>query len=143
MKNEHKRSKTILTLGITGLFFVIVGTVLIVLYTLPASLDLPTIVHGFRFNLSSDGVFVLSAGIVSFVIFGISHLFSSILILTRKYSNIEIEKMRIMMGILTLIMIGPIGAIIFSAIALKKLKSGSSIISDNTSEDNGLEPIIK
>lgn len=142
MKNEYKRSKTILTLGITGLFFLIAGTVLIVLYTLPAS-DLPTIVHGFRFNLSSDGVFVLSAGIVSFVIFGISHLFSSILILTRKYSNIEIEKMRIMMGILTLIMIGPIGAIVFSTIALKKLKSGSSIIYDNTSEDNGLEPIIK
>lgn len=141
MNNEYNRARTILVLGIVSLLLMLLGIILFIIFvSLGASgsldpFDKPTI--------TQQAYIMLVISIVGIVVCGIISLIAAILILSSRFNNKQVDDLKIVMGILTLIVIGPIGAIIFGAIAMNKLKAGSKSSGTESSDSNNIvDPII-
>lgn len=144
MNKEYKRSLGILILGIVGTLFLIIGIILIILYFTEGYKTF-TFVDDGNNNLVGDVSVewynILSVAITLLVVSILISLVASLIIFTSNFTNNSIEEMKILMGILTLMIIGSIGAVVFGAIAMNKLKSKTPS-SKNKKPVETLEPII-
>lgn len=124
MSKEYKNSITILILGIIGTLFLILGVVMLSIYTMMGvrKYILVESIHGYDWAISHEANIMMAVGATAIIVTFILSLTASIKILMGKYNNKQIDSLRTIMGILTLILIGPIGAIIFGIIAMCKLK---------------------
>lgn len=124
MNKSYKRARSILTMGILSILFVIGGVALTVSSIISAGQNLAFDPGGNSATLFGQGSsMMILAGILLIIVAGILSLTSAILILSGKYNNDQVDSLKIVMGILTLLIIGPIGAIIFGGIAMSKLKA--------------------
>lgn len=143
MNKEYKRSLGILILGIVGTLFLITGIILIILYFTEGYKTF-TFVDDANNNLVGDVSVewynILSVAITLLVVSILISLVASLIIFTSNFTN-NVEEMKILMGILTLMIIGPIVAIVFGAIAMNKLKSKTPS-SKNKKPVETLKPII-
>lgn len=98
-------------------------------------------IHGYDWAISHEANIMMAVGATAIIVTFILSLTASIKILMGKYNNKQIDSLRTIMGILTLILIGPIGAIIFSIIAMCKLKSVPQDFINTETEEASI-PII-
>lgn len=143
MSKEYKNSRGILILGIIGTLFLILAITMFSLYVGLGSRRFMLVesIHGFDWATSVDAIITMTFGIIGIVFTVILSLITAIKIFMGKYNNKGIDNLRTMMGILTMIVIGPIGAIIFGAIAMTKLKSQPKDFI-NTEVKQKSEPVI-
>lgn len=143
MSKEYKNSRGILILGIIGTLFLILGITMFSLYVGLGSRRFMLVesIHGYDWATSTDAIIMMTFGIIGVVFTVVLSLIAAIKIFMGKYNNKEIDNLRTMMGILTMIVIGPIGAIIFGAIAMTKLKSQPKDFI-NTEVKQKSEPVI-
>lgn len=128
MNKPYKRAKSILIMGILSILFVIGGVALTIFSIISAGQNLAFDQGGNSATLFGQGPsMMILAGILLIVVAGILSLTSAILTLSTKFNNEKVDSLKIVMGILTLLIIGPIGAIIFGGIAMSKLKATSTI----------------
>lgn len=124
MNKPYKRAKSILIMGILSILFVIAGVALTIFSIISAGQNLAFDPGGNSATLFGQGSsMMILAGILLIVVAGILSLTSAILTLSTKFNNEKVDSLKIIMGILTLLIIGPIGAIIFGGIAMSKLKA--------------------
>lgn len=142
MNKEYKRARTILVLGIISLLFLLLGIILFIsFFGLGAS---GSFTDPFGQQIITQQAFMmLVIAIVGIVLCIIISLVAAVLILAGKFNNKQVDDLKIIMGILTLIVIGPVAAIIFGAIAMNKLKAGSKSSGTESSDSNNIvDPII-
>lgn len=143
MNKGYKRSKTILVMGISSLIMLIASIGLVVwgvadtAVTIGATNEITG--EGISFNFT---YFIV--GIILIVVSVIVSFIGSILILTAKFNHEYLDNQKMIFGILSLVLIGSIGLIIFGSMAVKKLSSNpnSSVTSSNASYDNPVETVI-
>lgn len=143
MNKGYKRAKTILVMGISSLIMLIAAIGLVVwgvadtAVTIGATNEITG--EGISFNFT---YFIV--GIILIVVSVIVSFIGSILILTAKFNHEYLDNQKMIFGILSLVLIGSIGLIIFGSMAVKKLSSNpnSSVTSSNASYDNPVETVI-
>lgn len=143
MNKGYKRAKTILVMGISSLIMLIAAIGLVVwgvadtAVTIGATNEITG--EGISFNFT---YFIV--GIILIVVSVIVSFIGSILILTAKFNHEYLDNQKMIFGILSLVLIGCIGLIIFGSMAVKKLSSNpnSSVTSSNASYDNPVETVI-
>lgn len=143
MNKGYKRAKTILVMGISSLIMLIAAIGLVVwgvadtAVTIGATNEITG--EGISFNFT---YFIV--GIILIVVSVIVSFIGSILILTAKFNHEYLDNQKMIFGILSLVLIGSIGLIIFGSMAVKKLNSNpnSSVTSSNASYDNPVETVI-
>lgn len=130
MDNGYKRSKQILKLGIFATIFAIIGVPLFMAfifndawYQLIASDPTLDSFDHWEIIWTTESIILISIGAALLLISMIMTFVGAILILCSKFKNKSVEDLKIIMGILSLIVIGPIGVWIFGGIAAGKLKS--------------------
>lgn len=143
MNKGYKRAKTILVMGISSLIMLIAAIGLVVwgvadtAVTIGATNEITG--EGISFNFT---YFIV--GIILIVVSVIVSFIGSILILTAKFNHEYLDNQKMIFGILSLVLIGSIGLIIFGSMAVKKLNSNpnSSVTSSNAGYDNPVETVI-
>lgn len=143
MNKGYKRAKTILVMGISSLIMLIAAIGLVVwgvadtAVTIGATNEITG--EGISFNFT---YFIV--GIILIVVSVIVSFIGSILILTAKFNHEYLDNQKMIFGILSLVLIGSIGLIIFGSMAVKKLSSNpnSSVTSSNAGYDNPVETVI-
>lgn len=150
MNKANKFSKYILILGIVSVVFSIVAIPLMLLFMLTGAWDhiflyfplFPS--ANWEFVWTTEAIVYVSVGLTAGLISSILSIAAAILMLSTKFNNKSLDDLKIIMGILTLLIIGPIGAIVFGGIAMSKLKSSAATTTAQTLEPNNpiAEPII-
>lgn len=133
----YGRAKIILTIGILGFIF-FVSTIIILIFLFTPTLTSKTI------NITNGGAIILFLMTITPLVAIILNLTGSVLILTSKFHNDWLDTFKIIWGILSLLLLGPIGTIIFGSIAMSKLKTTKSNLPqiDNTITESMVKSIV-
>lgn len=119
--NEYKRARSILILGIINLLFYVTSLTLAIIFVTQYIIFI-TGGPDNEFRTSIKWLSRLAGAVYIGIISFIMTLVGSILTLTGKFNNKDVDALKTAMGILSLVLIGPIGLVVFSGIAMKKLK---------------------
>lgn len=125
MNKGYKRARSILILGIIGMSFLVIGIVLIILYFTEGSKSFAISEVGsnsYVGEVSAEWMGVLSIAVTLLVVKFILSITAGLLILTSDFNTVKLNDTKIIFGVLTLILIGSLGPIIFGIVAMNKIK---------------------
>lgn len=131
----YSRAKTILVVGILD---VVVCIAMITTFTLLFTFAMPNSDSSGTPIKDGDAVILWIIAMTPLLAF-VLNLTGSVLILTSKFNDDSLDTFKIIWGILSLLLIGPIGIIIFAGIAMNKLKITKL---NNKTTNNIIEPIV-
>lgn len=131
----YSRAKTILVVGILD---VVVCIAMITTFTLLFTFTMPNSDSSGTPIKDGDAVILWIIAMTPLLAF-VLNLTGSVLILTSKFNDDSLDTFKIIWGILSLLLIGPIGIIIFAGIAMNKLKITKL---NNKTTNNIIEPIV-